>query len=217
MELIKIYKGNLVNARELHGFLEVKTEFSHWIKRMLAYDFEEKTDYVTSVKKDGRQLLKEYHLTISASKEICMLQRSEKGKEARKYFIAAEEKLNQIRQNKRLETFLKLDDSKGKLKEFMLSKDLSMEDFIQVDEAGKKVLFNGQVVEDEELNTMMLAGRDFATQVALYKSKENDLAKIEEIKEQNKISHGDVRDTLLNRGIKPEELPREKSVKKYID
>jgi anti-repressor protein len=56
MELIKIYQGNFVNARELHEFLEVKTPFNKWIKRMLEYGFKENIDYLTLDKKVQRQV-----------------------------------------------------------------------------------------------------------------------------------------------------------------
>lgn len=95
-ELIKVTeeKGNqLVNARDLHLFLEVKTSFADWIKRMLEYGFEENEDYSTNLKKENRQTLKEYALTLDTAKEISMLQRSDKGKQARKYFIDCEKKM----------------------------------------------------------------------------------------------------------------------------
>ena len=86
---------NSVSARELHSFLEVGTEFSHWIKRMCEYGFTENDDFLTIVKKDGRQILKEYIISIDMAKEISMLQRSDKGKEARKYFIECEKQLKE--------------------------------------------------------------------------------------------------------------------------
>ena len=63
---------------------------------MVDYGFEENIDYIVSAKNDinpnplGGRPSKEYFLTIEMAKEISMLQRSEKGKEARKYFIECE-------------------------------------------------------------------------------------------------------------------------------
>ena len=104
--LIKITEKDgrtVVSARELHEFLEVKTSFKDWSKRMLEYGFEENQDYLPL--KNERQvphqgsfrLITEidYALTIDAAKEIAMRQRSDKGKEARVYFISVEKKYRQ--------------------------------------------------------------------------------------------------------------------------
>lgn len=85
-----------VSARDLHAFFSIKTEFSKWINRMLDYGFEERTDYEQVIVKNdgnskgGRSTLTDYALTIDTAKEISMLQRSEKGKQARQYFIECE-------------------------------------------------------------------------------------------------------------------------------
>lgn len=82
-----------VSARELHEFLEIETHFKDWIIRMLDYGFEENLDYIVSLKNEqnpnplGGRPSKDYFLTIETAKEISMLQRTEKGKEARRYFI----------------------------------------------------------------------------------------------------------------------------------
>ena len=96
-ELVKISKtekGELVSARELHDFFEIRTPFNKWIKRMLDYGFEENTDYQVLDKKvhqvSGAKYLKEYALTLDTAKQISMVQRSEKGKQARLYFIKCE-------------------------------------------------------------------------------------------------------------------------------
>lgn len=99
-QLINIIERNgarLVSAKELHQFLEVKTDFRHWIKRMFEYGFEKSEDFLV-VKNDrqkgsGGHNAIDYALTISCAKEISMLQRNEKGKEARKYFIECEKKV----------------------------------------------------------------------------------------------------------------------------
>tara|TARA_R110002167_G_scaffold198626_4_gene401726 strand:- start:770 stop:1420 length:651 start_codon:yes stop_codon:yes gene_type:complete len=85
-----------VNARDLHEFLGVKTQFSHWItKRISKFDFQKDNDYIVIVKKDqnstGGRPEADYHLTSSMAKELSMLENNEKGKEVRKYFIKLEE------------------------------------------------------------------------------------------------------------------------------
>lgn len=106
--LIKVteYNGqSVVSARELHSFLEVKTEFAKWMVRMFEYGFQEHKDFIqVSVKNDdnlkgGRSTLIDYALTLDTAKEISMLQRSDKGKQARQYFIECERKLRNPLEN----------------------------------------------------------------------------------------------------------------------
>ena len=81
-----------VNARELHTFLEVKTRFNDWIaSRIKEYKFSENQDFMifteNSVK--GRPST-EYHISLDMAKELSMVERNEKGKQARQYFIECE-------------------------------------------------------------------------------------------------------------------------------
>lgn len=98
-KLITITEQNgnkAVSARELHSFLDVKADFSTWCKRMFEYGFENQIDY--SLAKIGERNAHnkiDYALTLDCAKEISMLQRSEKGKEARKYFIECEKKIKE--------------------------------------------------------------------------------------------------------------------------
>lgn len=83
------------NARDLWEFLEVQTRFNDWILRYIKdFNFQENQDFVVftqnSVK--GRPSV-EYHISLGMAKELSMLQRNAKGKEARLYFIVCEEKL----------------------------------------------------------------------------------------------------------------------------
>ena len=85
-----------VSARELHSFLESKQDFSNWIKnRIEQYDFVENQDFITLNKKIERTVRIEYHITLDMAKELSMVERNEKGKQARKYFIECEKKLTQ--------------------------------------------------------------------------------------------------------------------------
>jgi hypothetical protein plarl_12311 len=97
-ELIKIteYKGNqAVSARDLHKFLEITERFSSWFERMLQYGFVENIDYqgCEFFNALANQTLTDYALTLDCAKEISMIQRSKKGKEAREYFIECEKQL----------------------------------------------------------------------------------------------------------------------------
>lgn len=104
-ELIKIDYSNdkpAVSARDLHEFLEVGTDFRHWFPRMCEYGFTEGPDFnmvkIDRVQTEGNRLVnrivEDAVLTIDMAKEICMLQRNEKGKMARQYFIQLEKDWN---------------------------------------------------------------------------------------------------------------------------
>ena len=96
--LIKIDYSNdrpAVSARELHGFLEVGTEYSHWFKRMCEYGFTEGQDFSPFLTEStGGRPAQDAAVTIDMAKEICMLQRNEKGKIARQYFLQLEKDWN---------------------------------------------------------------------------------------------------------------------------
>lgn len=81
-----------VSARDLHAFLEVKSRFNDWIaNRIKDFNFVENQDYVTLTKKIvSGGLAKEYFLTLNMAKELSMVERNEKGKQARQYFIQCE-------------------------------------------------------------------------------------------------------------------------------
>lgn len=87
-----------VSGRNLHKALEVKTEYRKWLPRMCEYGFEENKDFKRVSQKcptlGGVQDTVDHQLSISMAKEICMLQRSEKGKMFRQYFIQIEEEWN---------------------------------------------------------------------------------------------------------------------------
>lgn len=125
-ELININYENssrpTVMGRELHEALGVKTPYHKWFPRMCEYGFTENEDYsVTDIfvtnSNGGKQSHKDHQLTIPMAKEICMLQRTEKGKQFRQYFIKVEESWNSP------EMVMKraLDFANAKVKELQLS------------------------------------------------------------------------------------------------
>ena len=101
-ELIKInYDSDrpTVLGRDLHEALGVNTKYADWFSRMCEYGFAESVDYIrfsnlSSENQRGGQNKTDHQLTIEMAKEICMIQRSEKGKQCRQYFIAVEEQFN---------------------------------------------------------------------------------------------------------------------------
>lgn len=93
-------EAQTVNARNLHEFLEVKRDFSTWLKdRVAEYGFTENVDFVCSPisgsKGRGGHNRIEYHITLAMAKELAMVERNEKGREARLYFIECERRLKQ--------------------------------------------------------------------------------------------------------------------------
>ncbi|WP_064580848.1 phage antirepressor KilAC domain-containing protein [Streptobacillus moniliformis] len=102
-ELIKIEikdEKQLVNARDLYDFLEINTPYTQWFERMCGYGFNENIDYTLYSQKcessniTGFKVIQYHLITIDMAKELAMLQRTEKGKQARQYFIKCEEAWN---------------------------------------------------------------------------------------------------------------------------
>ncbi|WP_373815743.1 phage antirepressor KilAC domain-containing protein [Jeotgalibaca porci] len=88
-----------VSGRELHEFLEIGTRYDIWLTRMTEYGFEENIDYITIAQKrtTAQGNLTNYvdHiLTVDMAKEVSMIQRNEKGKQARQYFLQVEKAWN---------------------------------------------------------------------------------------------------------------------------
>ena len=91
-----------ISARDLHEALGVETDFRHWFPRMTEYGFSEGSDFnpVKNVRvqsEGSREVSREvtdYSISIDMAKEICMIQRTEKGREVRKYFIDLEKAWN---------------------------------------------------------------------------------------------------------------------------
>ncbi len=89
-----------VNARELHAFLDSKQDFSTWIKaRITEYDFVEHQDFVLfhNFMEKGRPRI-EYFITLDMAKELSMVERTAKGKQARQYFIDCEKRAQAVPQ-----------------------------------------------------------------------------------------------------------------------
>lgn len=98
-ELLRIDYTNVdrptVLGRDLHEALEVQTAYKDWFPRMCEYGFEDGKDFSSILSKStGGRPQQNHQLTISMAKELCMLQRTQKGKECREYFIKVEEAWN---------------------------------------------------------------------------------------------------------------------------
>ncbi|EOT2829413.1 antA/AntB antirepressor family protein [Escherichia coli] len=109
-QLIPVFSGTIANetnlfcnARDLHAFLEVGKDFSTWIRiRISEYEFTENQDFIllpkTGEQRKGRggHNRKDYHLTLDTAKELAMVERNEKGRQIRRYFIECEKKLRNM-------------------------------------------------------------------------------------------------------------------------
>lgn len=101
MDLIKVMVKNdqqLVSAREVLEKVGLKTRFSRWVDQNFG-EFEEGVDFTsvktfTVVNNGARRELDDYALTLDMAKELCMMARTDAGKELRRYFIELERKWN---------------------------------------------------------------------------------------------------------------------------
>ena len=89
----------VMSGRDLHEFLEVETPYAKWFLRMTEYGFDENTDFEVTDNfvpnsNGGKQTQIDHMIKLDMAKEIAMIQRSEKGKQARQYFLAIEKEWN---------------------------------------------------------------------------------------------------------------------------
>jgi anti-repressor protein len=102
MDLIRInYDSEVptVSARQLHEGLEINTRFNDWYKRMCEYGFAENVDYQAITQKrvtaqGNETTFMDYKISIDMAKQICMIQRTDKGKQYRQYFLDLEKAWN---------------------------------------------------------------------------------------------------------------------------
>lgn len=84
-----------VSARELHEGLEIKTAFKDWFPRMAEYGFEAEKDFCSKMSEStGGRPATDYQISVDMAKQICMIQRSEKGRQYRQYFLDLEKAWN---------------------------------------------------------------------------------------------------------------------------
>ena len=100
MNLVELNDNHepIVSGRTLHKELGVQTEYKKWFGRMAEYGFTEGDDFVRVTQKwdtpGGIQNVTDHALKLDMAKEIAMIQRTEKGKEVRQYFIQVERDYN---------------------------------------------------------------------------------------------------------------------------
>lgn len=173
-ELIKVQHNNdriTVLARDLHEFLEIKTAFKDWFPRMCEYGFEEEKDYITlpaqkratNNPKNPITTYTDYQLTLEMAKEIAMIQRNEKGKQARQYFIQLEKDWNSPQKvmarallisQQELET-LRIENENMKQKALFADVVSTSEDSILIGQLAKLIKQNGRDIGQNRLFTWM--------------------------------------------------------------
>ncbi len=217
MELVKIYQGRLVNARELWQFLEIKTPFNNWAARSIVKHFKEDEDFYAKMHKStGGRPSKEYYVTLNTAKQLAMMAKTPKGEEARMYFIKCEETLKALatKNIKRMEAFGKLESTKERLLNNVKKIGGTESDYIEIDYNGCHIFFNGEPLPDEELPLILIKGRDFATELTneQFQEDEIDLDKVDEL---NTLHHKKVREMLIENIRKtPESFKPEDDIKK---
>ncbi len=98
-EIIKITTNEnmepVVSGRDLHEFLDVKTPYDKWFPRMTEYGFAEGTDFSTFLSEStGGRPATDHAIKLDMAKELAMIQRTDRGKQARQYFIQIEKEYN---------------------------------------------------------------------------------------------------------------------------
>lgn len=176
-ELIKVTTNDnqepIISGRDLHEFLEVDTPYSKWIQRMFEYGFIENTDYgVTDIfvhnSNGGKQTQIDHVLKLDMAKELSMIQRNEKGKQARQYFISIEKEFNSP--EKIMARALKIADD--------TIKRLSFENKIkdqQIGEMKPKVDYVDMILKNKSLLTTTQISKDYGMSAVVMNSKLHDL------------------------------------------
>lgn len=149
-----------VLGRELHEFLGVKTLYKDWFPRMVEYGFTEGKDFSSFLSEStGGRPGTDHLLTIDMAKELAMIQRTDKGKQARQYFIQVEKDYNSPEKimaralriaEKELST-LKLDVERMKPKEIFADSVASSHTSILIGELAKILKANGHETGQKRL------------------------------------------------------------------
>ncbi len=167
-ELIPInYDGEqpMVSARDLHTGLEIKSNFTTWFDRMCEYGFTE-LDYKKCFPNlesgcNGGQNMIDYQISVDMAKQICMIQRSEKGRQYRQYFLDLEKAWNTPEQI--FARALKMaDQTIAKLKDSVksLSTEISVKNQI-IGELKPKADYYDEILKNPGLVTITQIAKDY--------------------------------------------------------
>lgn len=159
-ELIRVQTNDrlepVISGRELHEFLGIGSHFKDWFPRMTEYGFTENIDYTPLIFEHPQngQPTKDYALKLDMAKEISMIQRNDKGKQARLYFIAIETEYNSP--EKIMARALRIaDETINTLKLETKIKDQ------QIAELSPKATYYDLVLQSKELITITAIAQDY--------------------------------------------------------
>lgn len=148
----------VVSGRQLHETLGVKTEYKKWFKRMAEYGFAENEDYLRVTQKcptlGGLQDVTDHIIMLDMAKEIAMIQRTDKGKEVRQYFIQVEKDFNSP--EKIMARALLMADKKIKLLESQNENLL-----IELEEANKNADYLDLILQTKDSLTITQIAQDY--------------------------------------------------------
>lgn len=148
----------IVSGRQLHEALGVKTKYADWFNRMIEYGFTENQDFL--LLKNEQQTGRGGHnkvdhiIKLDMAKEIAMIQRTDKGKEVRKYFIQVEKDFNSP--EKIMARALLMADKKIK---FLESQNESL--LIELEEANKNADYLDLILQTKDSLTITQIAQDY--------------------------------------------------------
>ncbi len=175
-DLIKIETDEnqepIVNGRELHEALGIKTEYKKWFERMKEYGFLENVDFTRVTQKchtpGGEQEMVNHAIKLDMAKEIAMIQRNEKGKEVRKYFIQVEKDFNSP--EKIMARALKI--AEGKLNVLQLENTQQKQ---LIGELKPKADYLDQILQSKALVTITAIAKDYGMSAKAFNKKLHEL------------------------------------------
>lgn len=145
----------VVSGRQLHEALEVKTPYDKWFPRMTGYGFTENEDFSTFLSQStGGRRATDHVINLDMAKEIAMIQRTDKGKEVRKYFIQVEKDFNSP--EKIMARALLMADKKIKLLESQNENLL-----IELEEANKNADYLDLILQTKDSLTITQIAQDY--------------------------------------------------------
>lgn len=172
-ELIKVEVNEnqepVISGRELHEFLEVGTAYKDWFPRMVEYGFVEDLDFCSILSEStGGRPKKDHIIKLDMAKELSMIQRTERGKQARQYFISVEKEYNSP--EKVMARALKIADD--------TIKNLRIENKVQqqqIQEFKPKATYYDLVLQNKDLISMSAIAKDYGKSATAFNKLLNEL------------------------------------------